>query len=430
VDPRRYRLDDDVERHDRVLIGGSPLKLFRLTGAGNDVVDQVSSGRFVPESRLVDSLLDAGAIHPVSAPASRHGVDDVTIVVPTLGPAAHAPPGSIVVDDGSDEPVRGAALRLHANSGPAAARNAGLRLVTTPLVAFVDSDVQLPENWLDPLLGHFDDDTVALVAPRVASAPGTTTLGAYEADHSPLDLGDRAGRVRAGTRVSYVPAAAIVVRVDVLRSIGGFDEALRFGEDVDLVWRLDAAGWRVRYEPAVTVVHEPRASWRGWFRQRVGYGSSAAPLAARHPGALAPLRLSGWSVASWVLGVMVHPLLGASIGVGSAAALVRKLRDVPARAAFRLAWRGNLYAGEQIANAIRRVWWPVLLLVGLRSRRTRVALALAVAAGRRPIRVADDVAYSLGLWRGVIAERQAGPLVPDVSSWPGRRSTSPHAADH
>ena len=80
----------------------------------------------------------------------------------------------------------------------------------------------------------------------------------YDAEHSPLDLGPEPARVRAGTRVSYVPAAAIVCRVDAIREIGGFDEALRFGEDVDLVWRLDAAGWRCRYEPVATVV--PRGS--------------------------------------------------------------------------------------------------------------------------------------------------------------------------
>ena len=34
----------------------------------------------------------------------------------------------------------------------------------------------------------------------------------------------------AGTRVSYVPAAAIVVRTDALRAIGGFDECLRHNE--------------------------------------------------------------------------------------------------------------------------------------------------------------------------------------------------------
>ena len=78
--------------------------------------------------------------------------------------------------------------------------------VTTPLVAFVDADVDAPEGWLDRLLPHFEDDRVALVAPRVASAPARTMLAGYEAGNSPLDLGEfpgpcscrDAGQLRAG----------------------------------------------------------------------------------------------------------------------------------------------------------------------------------------------------------------------------------------
>jgi mycofactocin system glycosyltransferase len=423
---RRYRLDDGAQRHGHVLVGGSPLKLFRLTGAGSQIVDRIEAGEAVAESGLVASLVDAGAVHPVGGSAGRFGRDDVTVVTPAFGRVPPPRDGAIVVDDGSDPPIPDATARLDPNRGPAAARNAGLARVTTPLVAFVDADVHLPEGWLDALLPHFDDDRVAMAAPRVRSAPGTSTLDRYEREHSPLDLGSRPGRIRAGSRISYVPAAAVVCRVDAIRAIGGFDETLRFGEDVDLVWRLDESGRRLRYEPASVVTHDPRPTWQSWFDQRVGYGSSAAPLSRRHPGSLAPLRMSGWSVGAWVSGVLAHPVLGVAIGAGSAAALVRKLDDVPPRAAFLLAWRGNLAAGGQIAAAIRRAWWPIVLLAGLRSRRARLGLLLAAVAARHPLALADDVAYSVGIWRGVVRDRTAAPLVPEISSWPGRRSPSRH----
>lgn len=422
---RRYRLDDDAQRFDRVLIGGSPLKLFRLTEAGSKVLDRIQRGEALASSSLIDSLLDAGAIHPIPNQPSRFIESDVTVVVPTLGPATHAPPHATIVDDGSQPPVPDATIRLATNRGPAAARNAGLAQVTTQLVAFVDSDVVVDAGWVDRLLPHFDDERVALVAPRVASEPRQSAIAAYEETHSPLDLGHRAGRVKAGSRIGYVPAAAIVCRVDALRELGGFDEALRFGEDVDLVWRLDGAGWRVRYEPAAVVRHEPRRDWRSWLQQRVDYGSSAAPLARRHPGSLAPLRLSGWSVAMWALGIYVNPIVGATVGAGSAGALINKLRDVPPRSAFRLAWRGNLHAGRQLGEAVRRAWWPLLLVASLTSRRSRRALLLAAIAARHPIRLADDIAYSVGVWRGVFEERTVAPLVPDISSWPGNQRRSP-----
>lgn len=423
---RRFRVDDDARRHGRVLVGGSPLKLFRLTDGGARVVERIEQGGAVEDSSLVRALLDAGAVHPAlpDSSDSSFSATDVTIVVPSLGRPAHLPRGAVLVDDGSDPPITGADVRLDVNSGPGAARNAGLTRVTTALVAFVDADVSVPDGWLDRLVPYFDDDRVALVAPRVASASGGTKLAAYEAANSPLDLGGRPALVRAGSRVSYVPAAAIVCRAEVVRAIGGFDEELRFGEDVDLVWRLDEAGWQIRYEPDAVVEHDTRPNWASWFRQRIGYGSSAAPLSRRHRGALAPIRMSGWSLTAWVAGLGLHPAVGAVIGAGSSAALVRKLDDLPPAVAFGLAWRGNVHAGEQLAAAIRRAWWPLLAVAAVRSRLARRALVAAALARRHPVGLLDDVAYSIGVWRGIVTERTVAPLVPDIISWPPRSSRS------
>lgn len=435
--PRPYRLDGSVQRHGTTVVGGSPLTLFRLTPAGATLLDRVADGDAVAPSTLVDRLLDAGAIHPDvhadrivdhDAEGHRYGLGDVTIVTPYLRAPGGTDPtprrGTILVDDGSDPPVAGATVRLDSTSGPGAARNAGLATVSTELVAFVDADVTLPDGWLEPLLPHFDDERVALVAPRVRSRDTATRLGRYEREQSPLDLGPEPARIRAGTRVSYVPAAAIVCHASAVRDLGGFDEQLRFGEDVDLCWRLVEAGHRCRYEPASEVEHDPRPDWPALVRQRIGYGSSAAPLARRHPGALAPLRMSGWSIGAWLLGAIGRPVLGGAVGLGSAAALVRKLPDLPPSAAFRLAALGNLHAGDQVAAAIRRAWWPLLAIAALRSRSARRVLLAASLAARRPERLLDDVAYSLGLWRGMARERTLDPIRPEITSWPGRAAAS------
>ena len=297
----RFAIDGTWKRTGAVVVAGSPLKIFRLTAPGARIAEQIEQGADVASSTLTDRLLDAGAIHPEYRPdaTSVFTVDDVTVITPQLGGVASTD-GRMVVDDGSRPPIDGAAIRLDSNGGPAAARNAGRPLATTALVAFVDADVDLLADvgigcWLTQLLPHFDDPSVALVAPRVAGEPG-----------SQLDLGIEPGRVRAGTRIGYVPAAAIVVRADALDEVGGFDPALRFGEDVDLVWRLDQAGWRCRYEPASTVWHEPRSNWPDRLRQHAGYGSAAAPLALRHPDALAPMHTNQWAVGSWLSALGGH----------------------------------------------------------------------------------------------------------------------------
>lgn len=413
----RYRIDHSWTRFGRVVLAGSPLRLFRTTAAGSGVAERLETDDDVNPSSLVDRLLDAGAIHPAVHESSRFSVDDVTVVTPHLRrPAAHRiasfTDDRIVVDDGSTPPIEGATLRLAINQGPGAARNAARPLVTTPLVAFLDADVDTgpdPIEWLRPLLGHFDDDTVGLVAPRVRGEPG-----------SALDLGAEPARIRAGTRVSYVPGAALLVRVEAFDAIGGFDPTLRFGEDVDLVWRLDQAGWRCRYEPAGQVWHEPRSTLIGRLRQHAAYGSSAAPLALRHPRSLAPVRCNGWTATVWVGAALGHPIVAALLAVGSAAAL--RLDGVPPRAAFGLALRGHLAAGGQFAQAVRRAWWPIIAVAALVSRRARRLAVVALLLGGRA--TPTDLAYGWGVWTGVWRHRTTAPIRPTISAWP-RRAARP-----
>jgi mycofactocin system glycosyltransferase len=384
--------------------------LFRTTDAGTRILERIERAEPVEASSLVTRLLDAGAIHPRLDRRAVFTESDVTVVTPHLASdpsSVAADDGRITVDDGSSPPLAGAMLRLPATRGPAAARNAGRQLVETPLIAFVDADVEVRHGWLEPLLAHFDDPRVGLVAPRVTGERA-----------SPLDLGDEAARIRAGTRVSYVPGAAIVVRATAFDAVGGFDPTLRFGEDVDFVWRLDEAGWWCRYEPTSTVWHEPRRSWRERLRQHAGYGTSAAPLALRHPGALAPWRSNGWTAFVWASATLGAYGPAAVTALGSAAALGPRLPDVPRSASFRLAMLGHLLAVRQAASAVRRVWWPVVAVGAVVSKRLRWVAAAALLTAPRT--APTDIAYGWGVWRGMLRHRTWTPAIPAISAWPGR----------
>ena len=197
-----YALDGSYRRHDLVVIAGSPLRLFRLSAKGRAVVEAIEHRQPLPagHAKLTERLVDAGAIHPLPTDSPFTAVD-VSIVVPAFnampGPVVDGVEEVIVVDDGSDPPLVAQPgqrlIRLPVNGGPAAARNAGLAEVTTPLVAFVDTDVQVDAGWLDALLPHFADPLVAVVAPRVGSAEGTSAIATYEMTRSPLDLGAEPG---------------------------------------------------------------------------------------------------------------------------------------------------------------------------------------------------------------------------------------------
>ena len=239
-------------------------------------------------------------------------------------------------------------------------------------VAFVDSDTVVTPGWLTRSMGHFADDRVGIVAVRVQAPspePGAGVLGAFESSRSPLDLGDEPGRVAPRTRIAYVPAAGLLVRTSALRDLDGFDDSLIVGEDVDLVWRADDRGWRVRYEPAARIVHDVRPTMRAWVRQRFDYGTSAAVLDERHPGSVAPVSASPWSLGAWAAVGLGHPVAGGMVALGSAAALPRRLPGVPASEALRLALAGHVGAGRLLARSVVRVWWPVALGASLVSRR-------------------------------------------------------------
>ena len=405
----RFRTDGTWSRTGAtscVVLAGSPLRVFRVTPTGADVCARIESGADVDPSSLVDRLLDAGAIHPIPIADDRTpGRGDVTVITPQLGGVAR-PDRDVTVDDGSIPPVSGATVRLERNVGPGAARNVGRTHASTPLLAFVDSDVSLPaHDWLARLLPHFDDPRVGLVAPRVVGDPTAS-----------LDLGDEPARVRAGSRVSYVPAAAIVVRASAFDDVGGFDGTLPFGEDVDLVWRLDQAGWRCRYEPRVTVQHTPRPDWPARLRQQIGYGSSAAPLAQRHPRLLAPLRLNGWMAAAWIALATGHPVSASGLAVANAVTVARNLPDVPTADVARLTVGSYVAIARQIGSAVRRAWWPLALAACLVSRRARRVVVASIIAD--PLATPTDLAYGWGLWREVLRRRTWWPLIPEISPWP------------
>ena len=439
----RYVLDHSLQvlSDGRQVMGGSPLRIFKLTEGGVNMLQRVRNGDDLPRNVLIDRLVDGGAIHPKPATGGPFCAAEVTFVVPAYGPVTIGDlgPRMIVVDDASPAgrpvaPAHAVVLRRSTNGGPGAARMTGLAQVTTALVAFVDADVTVHDGWLDGLVAHLSDDRVALVAPRVLTLAGDGALARFESSRSPLDLGPEPARVRARTRVSYVPSAALLARTDALRNVAGFDTTLRTGEDVDLVWRLVDAGFTVRYEPDVVVHHAPRADLASWLRQRQGYGQSAGPLARRHPGALAPLGVSGWSAGVWGLLALGQVVPAAVVSGWTAAALMKKLPDLPRRTALDLVRHGHLGAGRQIASAIGRAWWPLALVAALVSRRARRAVLAAVLLPplqdwyrKRPnldvtryvgLRIADDAAYGWGLWQGAWRARTTEPLAPDFTSWP------------
>jgi mycofactocin glycosyltransferase len=456
-----------------VLVGGSPVRVLRLTPGGARHVTAWLDGAPVPDTeaarKLARRLLDAGALNPVMPAAGDHqggpSPADVTVVVPVRDrhfelarclSGLRDLPHVLVVDDASADPAairaiaaeHGAAV-IHrpVNGGPGAARNTGLAAVATGFVAFLDSDCVPEPGWLARLLPHLADPAVGAAAPRIVPAhAGDGWLARYEGASSTLDMGARPSVVRPGARVPYVPGAALVVRTAA--AAGGFRDGMYVGEDVDFVWRLAAAGWRVRYAPEAVMGHDHRVAFRAWFSRRADYGNSAAALERLHPGAVRPLYASWWTAGAWAAALSGRPVTAAALTAAATALLARRLSRVtgegwplPASRAGSAAWRlalrlaggGTLAAGRPLGSALSRTWWPLAVPAALAVPRLRVPVAALILAppvldwaDRKPpldpvryvtARLLDDAAYSIGVWQGCLARRTLRPLLPVI----GRR---------
>lgn len=448
---------DDVRvlDHGRVLIGGSPTRVARLTAAGAALMD----GHRVTVSdaataALADRLLDGNLAVPELesiAPVDPHElsvvipvherVDELDRLLGHLCPALTC----VVVDDGS---TAGAALAevagrhgaqlvvLAHNRGPAAARNAGLRAASTPFVAFVDSDVVAAPGTLLGLAAHFADPRVGAVAPRVRGVPparATRWFHRYDEVAQSLDLGPRRSLVRPGSEVSWLPAACLLVRRadvgDPPAEVSGFDEELRVAEDVDLVWRLVAQGRRVRYDADFVVGHDSRPTLGAWLASKAYYGTGGALLAQRHGSLLAPAVLSPvFAVAA--LGLLAQRRWSVPVAVLATCLTAARLRaSLPlqrrrSREAARLASLGLLSTLSQTALLVLRHWWPVAAGAAVFSSRARRAVLASVLVDalvtpcppglpRLPAMLArrlDDLAYGSGLWYGALCMRSTRAL--------------------
>jgi hypothetical protein len=184
----------------------------------------------------------------------------------------------IVVDNGSpaDDADRIAAaggssvhvVRLPKNVGFAAGCNAAVARATGEYLAFLNNDARPHPHWLAAAMHPLEyDGSIACVASKVLGWDGSTVdfVGAalaYYGHGFKVDFGKPASPMEnTAVDVLFASGAAMVIRAEVFRRVGGFDgRYFMFFEDVDLGWRLWLLGYRVRYVPGSIVYHRHHAT--------------------------------------------------------------------------------------------------------------------------------------------------------------------------
>lgn len=199
-------------------------------------------------SEEVVSTAEAAALTSPNTDGFAPSPADVTVVIPALNRAmvigralnsVHAqdpaPAAVIVVDDGSDDATgsvaeaRGATVvRIAVRGGSGPARNAGIALVATEWVAFLDSD----DEWLG---GHLAGLLAAAAGSVLVCSPAMSTTGRLLGNPAPIAVA--VDPVRMLVPGDLVVTSATMVRTAVIRRAGGF-RALPRAQDLDLWLRV------------------------------------------------------------------------------------------------------------------------------------------------------------------------------------------------
>lgn len=175
---------------------------------------------------------------------------------------------------------------LKQNSGPGQSRNYGAERSKGEYLIVLDSDVVLPEDYLqaveDELLRQSAD---AFGGPDRAHDSFTDTQKAISYSMTSFFT---TGGIRGGKKKLdkfYPRSFNMGIRRDVYMQLDGFSK-MRFGEDIDFSIRIFDAGYKCRLFPDAWVWHKRRTDMRKFFRQVYNSGIARINLHKRHPGSM------------------------------------------------------------------------------------------------------------------------------------------------
>lgn len=162
-------------------------------------------------------------------------------------------------------------LRFDRNYGFAGGYNKALQQIEADYYLLLNSDIETPEGWLEPLLEVLDrEPDVAVVSPKLISYIDRTKFEYAGASGGFIDylgypfcrgrilrnIETDKGQYNDARDVFWVSGAAFCCRADIFHALGGFDDDFfAHMEEIDLCWRMQLAGYRVRVVPQSTVYH-------------------------------------------------------------------------------------------------------------------------------------------------------------------------------
>ena len=157
------------------------------------------------------------------------------------------------------------------NGGYAKGYNDALKHIDTDIYALVNSDIEVTENWLKPIIAEFESskDTVA-IQPKIldfkdkskfeyaGAGGGFIDFYGYPYCRGRLfsDVEEDKGQYNDTTGIFWASGACFFIRKEVYHQLNGFDEDFfAHYEEIDLCWRIKNEGYTIKYIGTSTVYH-------------------------------------------------------------------------------------------------------------------------------------------------------------------------------
>lgn len=157
------------------------------------------------------------------------------------------------------------------NSGFAAGYNEGLKLIRADIYCLLNSDVEVTENWLSPIINLFSaDQNIAAIQPKIldyndksrfefaGAAGGLIDNLGYPFCRGRIfdDIETDKGQYNDETEIFWASGCSLFIRSKDFWNINGFDERFfAHQEEIDLCWRLKNEGRKIFYTGKSTVYH-------------------------------------------------------------------------------------------------------------------------------------------------------------------------------
>ena len=220
--------------------------------------------------------------------------DEVDELLDSLTRQAYADFEVIIVEDGSALPCKDVCdkyasklpLRyfVKENSGPGQSRNYGAERATGDYLIILDSDVVLPDGYLQAVEEELTlHGTCDAFGGADASHPSFTPV--QKAISYAMTSFFTTGGIRGGKKKLdrfYPRSYNMGIRREVYAELGGFSK-MRFG---DFSYRIVEAGYKCRLFPEAWVWHKRRTDLKKFFRQVYNSGIARINLEKRHPGTM------------------------------------------------------------------------------------------------------------------------------------------------